>query len=116
MAGVVPKDVDVVQSYENFTGGVLMSLVEHGFFRAEEANEFLVVENLLAEGGRLPLNTSGGNLAECYVHGMQLALEAVRQIRGTSTRQVRDADVSLVIGGPMVSPVSSLIFGSSATL
>jgi len=116
MAGVAPKDVDVVQSYENFTGGVLMSLVEHGFFRPEEANEFLVLENLLAEGGRLPLNTSGGNLAECYVHGMQLALEAVRQIRGTSTRQVRNADVSLVIGGPMVSPVSSLILGSSATL
>ena len=32
MAGLGPKDVDVVQSYENFTGGVLMSLVEHGFF------------------------------------------------------------------------------------
>jgi acetyl-CoA acetyltransferase len=116
MAGVAPKDVDVVQSYENFTGGVLMSLVEHGFFAPEQANEFLVLENLLAEGGRLPLNTSGGNLAECYVHGMQLALEAVRQIRGTSTRQVPDVDVSLVIGGPMVSPVSSLIFGSAATL
>jgi hypothetical protein len=41
---------------------------------------------------------------------MQLALEAVRQIRGASTRQVCDADVSLVIDGPMVSPVSSLIF------
>src|SRR5204862_531602 len=27
-AGVTPGDVDVVQSYENFTGGVLMSLVE----------------------------------------------------------------------------------------
>src|SRR2546426_9467477 len=35
MAGVEPKDVRVVQSYENFTGGVLMSLVEHGFFKAE---------------------------------------------------------------------------------
>jgi acetyl-CoA acetyltransferase len=116
MARVGPADVDVVQSYENFTGGVLMSLVEHGFFRADEANEFLVVQNLLADGGRLPLNTSGGNLAECYVHGMQLALEAVRQIRGTSTRQVADAHVSMVIGGPMVSPVSSLIFGSRASL
>src|ERR1700689_1699277 len=34
MAGIGPKDVDVVQSYENFTGGVVMSLVEHGFFSA----------------------------------------------------------------------------------
>ena len=31
MAKLGPTDVDVVQGYENFTGGVLMSLVEHGF-------------------------------------------------------------------------------------
>src|ERR1700741_463500 len=48
MAGVKPKDVNVVQSYENFTGGVLMSLVEHGFFTAAEANDFLVLDNLVA--------------------------------------------------------------------
>ena len=48
MAGLGPNDVDVVQSYENFTGGVLMSLVEHGFFKPDEANDFLTVDNLLA--------------------------------------------------------------------
>jgi acetyl-CoA acetyltransferase len=110
------KDVDVVQSYENFTGGVLMSLVEHGFFKPSEAEEFLTLENLTAPKGRLPLNTSGGNLAECYMHGLELQIEAVRQIRGTSTNQVPDARVSMVCSGPMVTPVSSLIFGSEATL
>jgi acetyl-CoA acetyltransferase len=116
MAGVAPKDVRVVQSYENFTGGVLMSLVEHGFFKAEEANDFLVPENLIAPGGPLPLNTSGGNLAECYMHGLELQLEAVRQVRGESSSQVPGADVSMVCSGPMVTPVSSLIFGSAATI
>jgi len=116
MAGVKPADVDVVQSYENFTGGVLMSLVEHGFFTAEEANEFLVVDNLLAPAGRLPLNTSGGNLAECYMHGLELVIEAARQVRGESTAQVPGAEVSLVISGPMVTPVSSLILGGEAAL
>jgi acetyl-CoA acetyltransferase len=116
MAGVTAGDVDVVQSYENFTGGVLMSLVEHGFFLAEEANDFLVPENLLAPDGKLPLNTSGGNLAECYMHGLGLQLEAVRQIRGQSTSQVRGAAVSMVISGPMVTPVSSLILGSADAL
>jgi acetyl-CoA acetyltransferase len=116
MAGVKPSDVDVVQSYENFTGGVLMSLVEHGFFAAGEANDFLKPENLIAPAGKLPLNTSGGNLAECYMHGLELQIEAVRQLRGQSTAQVPDAEVSMVISGPMVTPVSSMILGTEATL
>jgi acetyl-CoA acetyltransferase len=116
MAGVGPGDVDVVQSYENFTGGVLMSLVEHGFFAPEEANGFLTLDNLLAPGGRLPLNTSGGNLAECYMHGLELQIEAVRQLRGESSSQVPGARVAMVISGPMVTPVSSLIFGTAEAL
>jgi acetyl-CoA acetyltransferase len=116
MAGLGPKDVHVVQSYENFTGGVLMSLVEHGFFAPEEANDFLTPENLTAPGGRLPLNTSGGNLAECYMHGLELQIEAVRQIRGESTSQVPGARVGLVISGPMVTPVSSMLIGTGETL
>ena len=116
MAKVKPSDVDVVQAYENFTGGVLMALVEHGFFDADEANEFLTLANLTAPKGKLPLNTSGGNLAECYVHGLEHHTEAVRQIRGQSTAQVPGADVSLVISGPMVNPISSVIYGSGATL
>jgi acetyl-CoA acetyltransferase len=114
MAGLGPKDVDVVQSYENFTGGVLMSLVEHGFFAPEEANDFLTPENLIAPSGRLPLNTSGGNLAECYMHGLELQIEAVRQLRGESCNQVPAARAALVISGPMVTPVSSMLLGTEA--
>jgi acetyl-CoA acetyltransferase len=116
MAGLGPKDVHVVQSYENFTGGVLMSLVEHGFLAPEEANDFLTPENLIAPGGRLPLNTSGGNLAECYMHGLELQIEAVRQLRGQSTSQVPGARVGLVISGPMVTPVSSMLVGTGDVL
>ena len=116
MAGVGPDDVDVLQSYENFTGGVLMSIVEHGFCEADACNEYFVKERFLAPGGDLPLNTSGGNLAECYMHGLGLNVEAVRQIRGQSCNQVADAQVSMVISGPMVTPVSACIFGGEATL
>jgi acetyl-CoA acetyltransferase len=116
MAGLGPKDVSVVQSYENFTGGVLMSLVEHEFFAAEEANEFLTLDNLSAPGGRLPLNTSGGNLAECYMHGLELQIEAVRQLRGQSPNPVPGARVAMVISGPMVTPVSSMLLGTEETL
>ena len=47
MAGLGPSDVGVVQAYENFTGGVVMALAEHGFFKPEEANDFLTLENLI---------------------------------------------------------------------
>ena len=116
MAGVTAADVDVVQSYENFTGGVVMSLIEHGLCTYDNADEVIAFDNLIAPTGALPLNTSGGNLAECYVHGFELQLEAVRQIRGTSTNQVPKVDVSLVASGPMVVPASNLIFGSSEAL
>jgi acetyl-CoA acetyltransferase len=116
MARLGPQDVDVLQAYENFTGGVMMSVVEHGFCAPEAVDTFFTLENLLAPGGALPLNTSGGNLAECYMHGLELVLEAVRQVRGTSTSQVPGAEVSMVIGGPMTTPVSSLILGAESTL
>lgn len=116
MAGLGPQDVGSVQAYENFTGAVLMSLAEHGFYAPHEANEFLRFENLVAPDGALPLNTSGGNLAECYMHGFELVLEAVRQVRGTSTAQAARSDVALVIGGPMGAPVSNLLLGSRDAL
>ena len=116
MARVSAADVDVLQSYENFTGGVMMSIVEHGFCEPDACNEYFVKKRFLAPDGDLPLNTSGGNLAECYMHGLGLNIEAVRQIRGESTNPVQSADVSMVISGPMVTPVSASIFGSEATL
>ncbi|MGE0419668.1 MAG: hypothetical protein AB7O80_22925 [Acetobacteraceae bacterium] len=116
MAKMKPSDMGIVQCYENFTGGVLMSLVEHGLVKPEEANEVLVKENLIVEGGKMPLNTSGGNLAECYMHGLELVIEAVRQIRGTAINQVKNNDAAIIMGGPMVTPVSSVILGSEATL
>ena len=107
---------DTAQIYENFTGGTLMSMIEHGLVTPHEANEFFTLDNLIAPSGRMPLNTSGGNLAECYMHGFELVLEAVRQVRGTSTNQATRNDVAMVIGGPMVTPVSNLLLGSDAAL
>ena len=116
MAGIAPSDVGSVQCYENFTGAVAMSLAEHGFFAPDEANDFLRLPHLVAPDGQLPLNTSGGNLAECYLQGFELVVEAARQVQGRSTSPARRRDVSLVIGGPMVTPGSSLLLGSEDAL
>ena len=77
--------------------------------RARGGEEFMTLENFSAPDGKLPINTSGGNLAECYMHGLELVTEAVRQVRGTSTSQVHDVELSMVCSGPMVQPVSDLI-------
>jgi acetyl-CoA acetyltransferase len=113
-AGMSPSDIDVAQVYENFTGGVVMALVDGGFCAADEVNEFITEKNLSWSGGKLPLNTSGGNLAEAYIHGLELVNEAVRQIRGESTCQVPDVRTSMVIGGPRDAPISSLILTREA--
>lgn len=95
MAQVDPKDIDVCQLYDNFTGGVLMSIPELGFCQPEELDELCQFENLIAPAGKFPINTSGGNIAECYTHGMELVNEAVRQVRGTSLNQVPNVELSL---------------------
>ncbi len=109
MAGIAPKDVDVAQVYEHFSGAVMISLVEHGFCTPDEVMEYVTFENITAPNGKLPINTSGGNIAECYMHGLELVTEAVRQCRGTSTCQKPNAKISLVVSGPMVAPVSDLL-------
>jgi acetyl-CoA acetyltransferase len=111
MAGLTPADVDVAQLYDNFTGAVLMSIVEHGFCTPDEVNEFVTFENLTWPNGKLPINTSGGNVAEAYVHGIGLVLEAVRQLRGTSTSQVEGAEVALATAAPLAWATGSLLLG-----
>jgi acetyl-CoA acetyltransferase len=115
-AGVAPGDVSVTQAYENFTGGTVMALIEHGLCSAADANDTLTFENLIAPAGLIPLNTSGGNMAEGYIHGMALHLEAVRQLQGRSSSQVPGARVGLVASGPMVAPTSDALYGTAEAL
>ena len=115
--GLGPDDVDVVQVYENFSGPAVAALIDHGLCPpGEAAGTFMTVENLTAPNGKLPVNTSGGNLADSFINGLNLAVEAVRQIRGTSTNPVDGAKTSLFIGGPMAPLVSSVLFGHEETL
>ena len=117
-AGMGPEEIDVAQMYENFTGLVLMSLEDHGFCGRGEAGQFVeggriehkrVAEADAPHAGELPINTSGGNLAEAYTHGFELMVEGVRQMRGDSTLPVEGARTCLVSSGPGVAPVSDVI-------
>lgn len=116
VSGYGPKDVDVAQVYCNFSGPAVAALIDHGFCTARETAEKLTLENLIAPDGWLPINTGGGDLAEGFMHGMGNTLESVRQIRGQSPNQVRNPQLSLLIGGPSAALVSSALFGSAETL
>jgi len=111
-AGVSPRDIPVAQFYENFTGPVLMAIAEMGFCEAGELNEFVADGNIQWPDGGLPINTSGGNLGEAYIHGFGNVVEAVRQIRGESTFQVEGAELSLSVSGPGYAPGSAVLFGT----
>jgi acetyl-CoA acetyltransferase len=112
-AGVRPADVDVLQLYENFTGPVLMALCEMGFCAPGEVEAFVAGGALEGPEARLPFNTAGGNLGEAYIHGFELVNEAVRQVRGESTCQVADVELSLMVAGPGYAPGSAVLFARS---
>src|SRR3954467_6359416 len=109
-SGLGPDDMQMGILYDHFTPYVLMQLEELGFCKPGEAKDF-VRDGAIEVGGRLPLNTHGGQLGEAYIHGMNGIAEAVRQLRGTSVNQLPDVPHVLVTAGTGV-PTSGLILSS----
>lgn len=95
MAGLGPGDIDVAQVYDCFTITVVMTLEAYGFASKGRLAE-IALDGGFEVDGALPLNTSGGLLSETGMPGLQLVLEGVRQMRGTSTSQVPDAATAIV--------------------
>jgi len=106
-SGLGVDDIATAVLYDHFTPYVLMQLEELGFCKPGEARDF-IADGAIEIGGRLPLNTHGGQLGEAYVHGMNGITEAVRQVRGTSVNQVDGVEHVLVTAGTGV-PTSGLI-------
>jgi acetyl-CoA acetyltransferase len=110
-SGLTADDFQTAILYDHFTPFVLSQLEEFGFCKFGEAKNF-VREGHHARGGRLPINTHGGQLGEAYIHGTNGIAEGVRQIRGTSVNQVEDVEHVLVTAGTGV-PTSGLILGQA---
>lgn len=105
---IKPEDVRVAQLYDAFSPLIPLSLEGYGFCARGEGAAFTDDGNLEWPHGRLPTNTAGGGMSEAYVHGFNLVLEGVRQMRGTSTSQVDGAASCLVTSGEGV-PTSALL-------
>jgi len=109
MAGVSPKDIDVAEFYDHFSGLVVLQLEDYGFAKRGEGGAFVQDGGIQWPDGRLPVNTHGGNISDVYLLGMTHIVEAVDQLRGTANCQVPDAELALVSGGPAPIPHSALI-------
>jgi acetyl-CoA acetyltransferase len=108
LAELTPRDIDCVQLYDSFTPFVVFALEDYGFCPAGEGGRFAASGALQWPDGSLPLNTHGGSLSEGYVQGMNHVIEAVRQLRGTSTAQLARAEHVLVSSSTSV-PTSAVI-------
>ena len=93
MAGVTPKDIDALFTYDAFSILVWTALERFGFCGQGEAAAF-TQDGRIELGGALPMNTNGGLLSEAHIMGWNHQVEIVRQLRGEcGKRQVADAQV-----------------------
>ncbi len=99
MAGLGPKDMDVVQLYDAFTINTILFLEDLGFCPKGEGGRF-VEGGRIGPGGSLPVNTNGGGLSYCHpgMYGLLAMVEAVRQLRGEAANQISGASQAIAHG------------------
>ena len=114
MAGVGPEDIDVAQLQDTETGAEIMHMAENGFCEHGE-QEAMLANGDTEIGGRFPVNTDGGCLANgepIGASGLRQVYENVLQLRGEAgERQVpNDPKVAYthVYGSPGISGVTIL--------
>ena len=111
MAGITPQDVDTAHLYDCFSIVPIITLEDYGFCKKGEGADWVQGGRINLDG-ELPLNSSGGLLAETGMPGMQHVLEAVRQLRGEAAeRQVKDAEIAVVSnqGGIMTTHATMIL-------
>jgi len=112
-AGVAPQEVDVAQLQDTESGAEIMHLAECGFCKDGE-QEAMLAAGETEIGGRLPVNTDGGCIANgepIGASGLRQVHEIVTQLRGEAgARQVTDPRIGFthVYGAPGISACTVL--------
>ena len=98
MAGVGPKDIDVVEVHDCFTIAEVMVIEALGLVEKGEGKS-AAETGLTALGGKIPVNTSGGLKSKGHpvgATGVAQLVELTEQLRGASgDRQVKNAKRAL---------------------
>ena len=97
MAGVGPTDVQVAQVQDSESGAEIMHMAENGFC-ADGEQEAMIQAGDTEIGGRLPINTDGGLIA----NGEPIAASGLRQIYEVCLQLRGDAGQRQVPGEPRV--------------
>jgi acetyl-CoA C-acetyltransferase len=113
-AGIGPEDVDIAQLQDTESGAEVMHLAETGLCQHGE-QEQLIQSGATEIGGRLPVNTDGGCLANgepIGASGLRQVYEIVLQLRGQAgdrqTPGPRCVGFTQVYGAPGVSACAVL--------
>lgn len=96
-AGIGPEDVDVAQLQDTESGAEIMHMAECGFVADGEQDKWLR-EGMTQIGGRLPVNTDGG----CIANGEPIGASGLRQVHEVVTQLRGAAGARQVPGTPRV--------------
>lgn len=114
MAGVGPKDMDVMQLQDTESGAEIMHMSENGFCEDGE-QEHLIQSGATHINGTMPINTDGGCLANgepIGASGLRQVYENVLQLRGDAGEHQVPGNPKLgythVYGAPGISAVTIL--------
>lgn len=94
-AGVAPSDIDVAQLQDTEAGAELMHLAECGFCEHGEQEKWISAGETEI-GGRLPVNTDGG----CIANGEPIGASGLRQVHEVVTQLRGEAGARQVPGSP----------------
>ena len=108
MAGIGPEDVDVVQLQDTDAGAEIIHMAENGLC-ADGDQEKMLAEGATEIGGRLPVNTDGGLIA----NGEPIGASGLRQIHELVLQLRGEAGERQVPGAPKVG--YSQLYGAPGT-
>jgi acetyl-CoA acetyltransferase len=102
MAGIGPRDLDVIEVHDATSPSEIITLIELGVCPGEEAPRW-IDEGRLEVDGAMPSNPSGGLAAKGHpigATGLAQVNEIVHQLQGKAgKRQVKDAKVGMTHNG-----------------
>jgi acetyl-CoA acetyltransferase len=97
MAGIGPEDVDLAQLQDTESGAEVMHMAENGFCEHGE-QESMIQAGETDIGGRFPVNTDGG----CLANGEPIGASGLRQVYENVLQLRGDAGPRQVPGHPRV--------------